>query len=56
VYTTIVQNHLAPTGYVKISTVAVLSRYHKGASFLPRLNNEIAKTHNEKYIRSSIDH
>jgi hypothetical protein len=36
--------------------VAVLSRYHKGASFLPGLNNEIAKRHNEKYIRSSIDH
>jgi hypothetical protein len=24
-----------------------LSRYYKGASFLPRLNNEIAKSHNE---------
>jgi hypothetical protein len=56
VYTQIVQNHLAPSGYMKIPTE--LSRYYKGTSFLPRLNNEIAKSRNEIYKKrlSSLNH
>jgi hypothetical protein len=35
-----------------------LSRYYKGTSFLPRLNNEIAKSRNEIYKKrlSSLNH
>ncbi|CAK9204150.1 unnamed protein product [Sphagnum troendelagicum] len=56
VYTQIVQNHLAPSGYIKIPTE--LSRYYKGTSFLPRLNNEIAMSRNEIYKKrlSSLNH
>jgi hypothetical protein len=31
-----------------------LSRYYKGASFLPRLNNEIAKSHNENTLEVAM--
>jgi hypothetical protein len=35
-----------------------LSRYYKGTSFLPRLNNEIAMSRNEIYKKrlSSLNH
>jgi len=47
VYSPFVQNHLAPSGYVKIPNDLVA--YYKGSLFLPRLNNEIAINRNETY-------
>uniref|UniRef100_A0A7I4F4V2 Palmitoyl-protein thioesterase 1 n=1 Tax=Physcomitrium patens TaxID=3218 RepID=A0A7I4F4V2_PHYPA len=56
VYSSFVQNHLAPSGYVKIPND--LAAYYKGSMFLPKLNNEIASTRNETYKKrfESINH
>lgn len=47
VYSDYVQEHLAPSGYVKIPTD--ISVYLKGCKFLPKLNNEINETRNSTY-------
>nr|XP_023899765.1 palmitoyl-protein thioesterase 1 [Quercus suber]POE51445.1 palmitoyl-protein thioesterase 1 [Quercus suber] len=47
VYSNYVQEHLAPSGYVKIPTD--ISAYLKGCKFLPKLNNEIIATRNSTY-------
>ncbi|XP_062174399.1 uncharacterized protein LOC133879714 [Alnus glutinosa] len=47
VYSNYVQEHLAPSGYVKIPTD--ISAYLKGCKFLPKLNNEIGSTRNSTY-------
>eukprot|EP00271_Cylindrocystis_brebissonii_P007680 TRINITY_DN21280_c0_g1_i1.p1 TRINITY_DN21280_c0_g1~~TRINITY_DN21280_c0_g1_i1.p1 ORF type:complete len:333 (+),score=23.38 TRINITY_DN21280_c0_g1_i1:460-1458(+) len=49
VYTSYVQNRLAPAGYVKIPTS--LDAYYKGCVFLPRLNNELAAARMDVYKR-----
>ncbi|KAG0627682.1 hypothetical protein M758_2G220300 [Ceratodon purpureus] len=56
VYSPFVQNHLAPSGYVKIPTD--LDAYYKGSLFLPKLNNEIAIYRNETYKKrlESLNH
>ncbi|KAI5073142.1 hypothetical protein GOP47_0011155 [Adiantum capillus-veneris] len=48
VYTSYVQNHLGPAGYVKIPTD--LKAYYKGCKFLPRLNNELEDSRNTTYV------
>ncbi|KAF5446141.1 hypothetical protein F2P56_031793 [Juglans regia] len=55
VYSDFVQEHLAPSGYVKIPTD--ISAYLKGCKFLPKLNNEINTTRNSTYKErfSSLD-
>ncbi|GMY23079.1 palmitoyl-protein thioesterase 1 isoform X1 [Fagus crenata] len=47
VYSEYVQEHLAPSGYIKIPTD--ISGYLKGCKFLPKLNNEINNTRNSTY-------
>lgn len=47
VYSSYVQEHLAPAGYVKIPTD--LKAYAKGCRFLPRLNNELEESQNATY-------
>ncbi|KAB1225164.1 Palmitoyl-protein thioesterase 1 [Morella rubra] len=47
VYSAYVQEHLAPSGYVKIPTD--IGAYLKGCKFLPKLNNEINTTRNSTY-------
>lgn len=47
IYSTYVQNHLGPAGYVKIPTD--LKAYYKGCKFLPRLNNELEDSRNTTY-------
>jgi palmitoyl-protein thioesterase len=56
VYSSFVQNHLAPSGYVKIPDD--LDAYYKGCLFLPKLNNEIASNWNATYKDrlSSLNH
>lgn len=56
VYSPFVQNHLAPSGYVKIPTD--MDAYLKGSLFLPKLNNEIASNRNETYKKrlESLNH
>ncbi|CAM6105687.1 unnamed protein product [Calypogeia fissa] len=56
VYSSYVQNNLAPTGYVKIPTD--LDAYYKGCLFLPRLNNELPESRNETYKQrfGSVNH
>lgn len=56
VYSPFVQNHLAPSGYVKIPND--IDAYHKGSLFLPKLNNEIASNRNETYKKrlESLNH
>lgn len=56
VYTSFVQNHVAPTGYVRIPND--LTAYQKGCLFLPRLNNEFPSSRNSTYKErfSSINH
>ncbi|KAG2672140.1 hypothetical protein I3760_13G026000 [Carya illinoinensis] len=55
VYSDYVQEHLAPSGYIKIPTD--ISGYLKGCKFLPKLNNEINNTRNSTYKErfSSLD-
>ncbi|MCO5597151.1 hypothetical protein L7F22_051227 [Adiantum nelumboides] len=48
IYTSYVQNHLGPAGYVKIPTD--LKAYYKGCKFLPRLNNELEDSRNTTYV------
>lgn len=47
VYTSLVQKHLAPSNYIKITTD--LETYLKGCKYLPKLNNEIEETRNDTY-------
>ncbi|KAL5539220.1 hypothetical protein UlMin_044516 [Ulmus minor] len=47
VYSNYVQEHLAPSGYLKIPTD--ISDYIKGCRFLPKLNNEIVGERNSTY-------
>ncbi|KAK3195168.1 hypothetical protein Dsin_026478 [Dipteronia sinensis] len=47
IYSKYVQEHFAPSGYIKIPTD--ISAYLKGCEFLPQLNNEIAGTRNSTY-------
>ncbi|XP_022770198.1 palmitoyl-protein thioesterase 1 isoform X2 [Durio zibethinus] len=47
IYSDYVQEHLAPSGYLKIPTD--ISGYLKGCRFLPKLNNEINGTRNSTY-------
>lgn len=56
VYSPFVQNHLAPSGYVKIPND--LAAYYKGSLFLPKLNNEIPLNRNETYKKrlESLNH
>ncbi|KAF8412444.1 hypothetical protein HHK36_000408 [Tetracentron sinense] len=47
IYTNFVQEHLAPSGYLKIPTD--LAAYLKGCKFLPKLNNELPGERNSTY-------
>lgn len=47
VYSDFVQEHLAPSGYVKIPTD--MAAYLEGCRFLPYLNNELADKRNSTY-------
>ncbi|XWS77314.1 hypothetical protein CRYUN_Cryun01aG0250300 [Craigia yunnanensis] len=47
IYSNYVQEHLAPSGYLKIPTD--MTDYLKGCRFLPKLNNEINGTRNSTY-------
>ncbi|KAJ0051696.1 hypothetical protein Pint_00110 [Pistacia integerrima] len=47
VYSNYVQEHLAPSGYLKIPTD--IPEYLKGCRFLPKLNNELADKRNSTY-------
>ncbi|XP_044481334.1 palmitoyl-protein thioesterase 1-like isoform X3 [Mangifera indica] len=47
IYSNCVQEHLAPSGYLKIPTD--ISEYLKGCGFLPKLNNELADERNSTY-------
>ncbi|XP_017969578.1 PREDICTED: palmitoyl-protein thioesterase 1 isoform X3 [Theobroma cacao] len=47
IYSNYVQEHLAPSGYLKIPTD--LTDYLKGCRFLPKLNNELNGTRNSTY-------
>lgn len=49
VYSSIVQNSLAPTGYVKMPID--IAGYLKGCKFLPKLNNEIINKRNSTYSK-----
>ncbi|XP_078155838.1 alpha/beta-Hydrolases superfamily protein [Carex rostrata] len=47
IYSDYVQEHLAPSGYLKIPTQ--IDEYLKGCRFLPKLNNEKAEERNSTY-------
>ncbi|KAF3439373.1 hypothetical protein FNV43_RR17650 [Rhamnella rubrinervis] len=47
IYSNYVQEHLAPSGYLKIPTD--IDAYIKGCKFLPQLNNEIINKRNATY-------
>ncbi|KAF4351139.1 hypothetical protein F8388_004669 [Cannabis sativa] len=47
IYSDYVQEHLAPSGYLKIPTD--IDTYLKGCHFLPKLNNEIVEERNSTY-------
>ncbi|KAL6125844.1 hypothetical protein ACLB2K_073895 [Fragaria x ananassa] len=47
IYSSYIQEHLAPSGYLKIPTD--IAAYLKGCTFLPKLNNEICSTRNSTY-------
>ncbi|XVF79778.1 hypothetical protein PTKIN_Ptkin15bG0016800 [Pterospermum kingtungense] len=47
IYSDYVQEHLAPSGYLKIPTD--MSNYLEGCRFLPKLNNEINGSRNSTY-------
>ncbi|XWS32425.1 hypothetical protein CRYUN_Cryun23aG0158300 [Craigia yunnanensis] len=47
IYSNYVQEHLAPSGYLKIPTD--MTGYLEGCRFLPKLNNEISGTRNSTY-------
>lgn len=49
VYSPYVQEHIAPTGYLKIPTD--LRAYYHGCFFLPAINNEVPERRNETYRR-----
>ncbi|KAJ6404773.1 hypothetical protein OIU84_012862 [Salix udensis] len=51
IYSTYVQEHLAPSGYIKIPTD--IPAYLKGCSFLPKVNNEIKNTR-KFYIQGTV--
>lgn len=55
IYSKYVQEHLAPSGYLKIPTD--FDNYLQGCQFLPELNNEIAAKRNSTYKErfSSLD-
>ncbi|EEF50269.1 Palmitoyl-protein thioesterase 1 precursor, putative [Ricinus communis] len=53
VYSSYVQEHLAPSGYVKIPTD--IADYLKGCKFLPRLNNEIIQNSTYKERLTSLE-
>ncbi|XWS45827.1 hypothetical protein CRYUN_Cryun14cG0012900 [Craigia yunnanensis] len=48
IYSNYVQEHLAPSGYLKIPTD--MTDYLEGCRFLPKLNNEINGTRNSTYM------
>ncbi|EFJ37944.1 hypothetical protein SELMODRAFT_74606 [Selaginella moellendorffii] len=47
VYSDFVQNHLAPTGYIKMPKD--LSSYYRSCVFLPKLNNELPQNRNATF-------
>ncbi|KAM1252270.1 hypothetical protein ACFX13_041137 [Malus domestica] len=47
IYSDFIQEHLAPSGYLKIPTD--IDGYLKGCRFLPKLNNEIKASRNSTY-------
>uniref|UniRef100_A0A2P2KKE6 Palmitoyl-protein thioesterase 1 n=1 Tax=Rhizophora mucronata TaxID=61149 RepID=A0A2P2KKE6_RHIMU len=47
VYSSYVQEHLAPSGYIKIPTD--ITGYLEGCKFLPKLNNELQNERNSTY-------
>ncbi|XP_038681454.1 palmitoyl-protein thioesterase 1-like isoform X8 [Tripterygium wilfordii] len=47
IYSNYVQEHLAPSGYLKIPTD--ISNYIEGCKFLPKLNNEVVSERNSTY-------
>ncbi|KAJ4825903.1 hypothetical protein Tsubulata_036563 [Turnera subulata] len=47
IYSSYVQEHLAPSGYLKIPTD--IANYLSGCKFLPKLNNEIKAAQNSTY-------
>ncbi|CAH8267158.1 unnamed protein product [Arabidopsis lyrata] len=47
IYSDFVQDHLAPSGYIKIPTD--ISEYMKSSKYLPKLNNEIPNERNSTY-------
>ncbi|XP_051147475.1 uncharacterized protein LOC127262706 [Andrographis paniculata] len=53
IYSDFVQEHLAPSNYIKIPTN--IEGYHSGCKFLPKLNNEIYKNSTYKKRFSSLD-
>ncbi|KDP28824.1 hypothetical protein JCGZ_14595 [Jatropha curcas] len=53
IYSIYVQEHLAPSGYIKIPTD--IEHYVKGCKFLPELNNEIIKNSTYKERFASLE-
>ncbi|KAJ9171191.1 hypothetical protein P3X46_014587 [Hevea brasiliensis] len=53
IYSSYVQEHLAPSGYIKIPTD--IADYLKGCKFLPKLNNEITKNSTYKERFASLE-
>ncbi|KAF2303567.1 hypothetical protein GH714_019198 [Hevea brasiliensis] len=53
IYSSYVQEHLAPSGYLKIPTD--IADYLKGCKFLPKLNNEIIKNSTYKERFASLE-
>ncbi|KAK9144588.1 hypothetical protein Sjap_004491 [Stephania japonica] len=55
-YLTLLQDHLAPSGYLKIPTD--IPAYLEGCRFLPKLNNELPNERNTTYKErfSSLEH
>ncbi|CAA7027866.1 unnamed protein product [Microthlaspi erraticum] len=47
IYTEYVQDHLAPSGYIKIPTA--ITKYLQSSKYLPKLNNEIPNQRNATY-------
>ncbi|CAN1289886.1 Palmitoyl-protein thioesterase 1 [Linum perenne] len=53
IYSNYVQEHLAPSGYLKIPTD--IDDYLKGCRFLPKLNNEIIRNSNYRERLTSLE-